>query len=88
MIIVSHCHNCIFARNCKNYKTDICAYKDKEEYGDVPDDVEFKYCKVECHECKYEDDCIPSCKGQNCEECRFFGNICVGAKEAWGEVEQ
>ena len=40
--------------------------------------IEAQHCTKECFVCKYENDCVSSCKGEKCSTCRFYERICKG----------
>lgn len=68
-----HCYNCLNTKHCTNYGKDVCAYD-----GDAPEDFEARYCARYCFVCEYEDNCVASCKGEECSECRYYERTCKG----------
>ena len=68
-----HCYNCLNTGHCANFGKEVCAYD-----GDEPKDFEAEHCAKDCFLCKYEDDCVSSCKGEKCSTCRFYERICKG----------
>ncbi len=76
-----HCYNCFTARNCRNYYSDVCAYKGDSDFGETPVEFENRYCATSCFVCKYEDKCVATCKGEECSECRFLDRVCPGQEK-------
>ena len=68
-----HCYNCLNTEHCANYGKGDCAYK-----GKPLELFEGRYCKKECFVCKFESECVASCKGQVCSKCRFYERTCKG----------